>query len=251
MTYEYTYPVRGVDNHDPLYLTQVQVSIDSVFLLFTCIIGILIAVGRSRSKGSSNGKPQNRTLYFLFPSMFLIGVTTAFTISSGSLILADAYVGLKYQMLKGVFAIFYYPGEAFLIATIFSALSHCLGAVYVTPTVSSRRARATMILYRVSVALAFILPALLIFTQFRYAQSVMQAVNNDRTGTLPNYPDGWSITAFFYRGIILIIGFYFLALSVFLLRRARNQPSSSLKTVRLVPIPLTIVQLISQSQFNV
>lgn len=227
------YPVRGVSNNDPLYMTQVQVSIDTVYLLCTCITGILIAVGRS--KGSFNEKRQNRTLYLLYASMFLIGVTTVFAISSGSLLLADAYVSLNYQMFKGVFALFYFPGEAVLIATILSALSHYLGAV----TVPSKRLRVIRLLYKVIVGMAFILSAILIFVHFSYAQRIINAVNNGHpVDPLSEHLAGWSIISLVYRGLILIIGLNFLMFSLLLFKYARRQPSTSLRTVRLIPFTI-------------
>lgn len=224
----YNYSVRGA-NDDPLYLTHIQISIDSLYLLYTCATAILIAVGRS--KRSSNEKLQNQTLYLLFASMFLIGVTTAFSISSGSLILADAYVGLNYQMFKGVFALFYFPGELALIIAILSTISNFV------KTMPQKRAPVIRTLYRFVVGMAVILCAVLVFAHFTYAQRIISAVNNN--GTLSKYPASWNVISLSYRAVILVTGLHFLVFSFLLFKLARKQPSRSFKTVRLVP--LTIV----------
>lgn len=226
-----SYSVRGIDNQDPLYWTQIQLVINCIYLL--CTISLLFAVRRSVW---SNEKRQNRPLRLIFVSMFLIGVTTIFTICSKSLFLADAYVGINYQLFKGVFAVFYFPGETFLIAAIFSTLSDRLQII--TLDVPAKRVPAIGLLYKFIVGVVFILAGILIVVHFTYAQRVIFAVKGSyQIDPLSRYPAGWSSIAASYRALISIVGFNILGFSlyIYLSRSTKKQPSLNCNEVRFVP----------------
>lgn len=166
--------------------------------------------------------------------MLLIGVTTIFTICSKSLFLADAYVGINYQLFKGVFALFYFPGETFLIAAIFSALSDSLKTIALDAP--AKRVPSIRLLYKFIVGVVFIVGGILIVVHFTYAQRVIFAVKGSyQTDPLSRYPAGWSNIAASYRALISIVGFNFLGLSMYLLRCAEKRPSLNCNLVRFIP----------------
>lgn len=223
-TSEPTYPVRGIGNDDPLYWTQIQISINSIYLF--CIIGLLIAVWRLKK---SNEKSQNRTFYLLIASMLLIGVTTVFTISSKLLFLVDAHLGINYQIFKGIFALFYFPGETVLIATIFSVLYNRFQNINLGSISNSMS--AIRALFKFIVFISFILSTILIIANFIYTEDVISAASDSYP--LWEYPVGWSKIATSYRCVIVVIGLHFLGFSASLLSSTKEQKSPN--SVRLVP----------------
>lgn len=166
-----------------------------------------------------------------------MGVTTIFTVCSKSLFLADAYVGLNYQMSKGVFALFYFPGEAFLIAAIFSALADRLKTITLDVPAAAKRVPAIRLLYKFIVGIAFIFAGILIVVHFTYAQHVIFAVRGSyQTDPLSQYPAGWSGIAASYHALTLVIGFNFLGFSIYLSSCRKKQASLNYNEVHLVSL---------------
>lgn len=127
--------------------------------------------------------------------------TTVFTISPKSLFLVDAYLGINYQMFKGIFALFYFPGETVLIATNFSVLYNRFQSINLGTI--SNRIPVIKSLYQFIVGISFVLFTILIDANFIYAKDVISAANNSYP--LSQYPAGWSRIVASYRCVILAL----------------------------------------------
>lgn len=221
------YPIRDY-NQAPFYWIEIALAINCVF--FGCVMNLLAAAWRSRR---FNGRCQSPTFYFLFSSLLFIGIAIILSITSESLFLADAHVGLSYQMFRGAYAFFYYPAKTALIGSI-SAILHDRFRALVSGEVSSHM-RLVMYLNYFLVIVMFTLSAIIISFNFQFGAGMMDVINGKATssGSVSRIELHWNRVIIVYNSLILAIGLYFLGFSVYLLKHLNNQ--KAIKPVRFIP----------------
>lgn len=163
--------MRGISNDSPLYWARIQISINSIYLF--CIIDPPITVWRLKK---SSEKCQNRTFYLLFTSMLLIGRQRYSQYPPCHYSSSMHTLASITKCSKGIFALFYFPGETVLITTIFSVLYNRFQSINLGTI--SNRIPVIKSLYQFIVGISFVLFTILIVANFIHAKDVISAANN-------------------------------------------------------------------------